>query len=475
MDNEGRVSVLLLMGSDETNKLWSNPEEVAKTISREAAVFEEFDSIGFNLDESHEYDVEFIESRDLLVERIEQLVTQSRRSSVIVLSEQLVSTTATGRTAEASELAQRVRAAFLADRAVEHGHLCGLVGLVRGERQRIKDIDSVVDIRSASLSELRAAVNRTADGLWMKAPRRRFSLADEDAIKVQVVNSRSQLEDCLRLRHDVYGLMGYLDDSVWKAPSRLEMDPFDLASIHLAATDKITGDVVGTLRLVFQNVRQGSPDSIIGRAPEVLARHQEWCRQIARSVTEDVFRRSLGRALVMPLPVLENSDFGERWPEFLDGNRTKFGGEVSRVLVAPRYQGLGVSRLLMRAAIAVAFDLGKSFLLLECIPAHVKMYEKYGFEPLKGHHCRAQGLDQIAVGMRLDLDDTPFNAAVSLSKRHIQILRKGPAAPAGLAGLKVLCLCSNRHCWQDGSYSSMGTMLCPLRDLHAAEVSGFHS
>ncbi len=258
--------------------------------------------------------------------------------------------------------------------------------------------------------------------------------------------------------------MGYLEDSVWAAPSGLEIDLFDLASIHLAAVDKLTGDVVGTLRLVLQHVGRHTPGSIIGCASNVLARQQDWCREIAQSVTEEVFRHALNRALVLPLPILENSDFGERWPEFLDANRTKYGGEVSRVVVAPRYRGMGVSRLLMRAGIAIAFDMGKTCLLLECIPAHVKMYQKYGFEPLAGHHCRTQGLDQIAVGMRLDLEDSPFNTAVSLAKRDIRVLQRDPPDADGLAGSKALCLCANRPCWRDGDYGSMGHSQCPLRD-----------
>ena len=475
MSDERQVSVFVLRDEAEDVELWSDTELVRQALSREAAVFEDFDSIGFNLDESHKFDVEVIESCSSLIEQIKQLVVQPRRSSLIVVSSQLI-TTNSGGAMEASEIANSIRAEFLAEEAVKHGHLCGLVGLIRSEPQRVKDIDTVVDSRSAELSDLRASVNRTADGLWMKAPRlRQHSLVDEDAIKVHVVNAREQLEECFQLRHDVYGLMGYLDDDIWSTPSRLEMDHFDLTSIHLAATDKITGDVVGTLRLVLQNVLRRGADSVIGPARDVLRRQQGWCREIAHDVTEDLFRRSLNQTLFMPLPILENSDFGERWPDFLDGNHTKFGGEISRVLVAPRYQGLDVSRLLMRVAIAIAFDLGKKFLLLECIPAHVKMYQKYGFVPLEGHHCRTQGLDQIAVGMRLDLDDSPYNPAVGLAKRHIRTLQQTPVDPDGLAGSKVLCLCSNRHCWQDGRYDSLGSAQCPLRDLFETTVPGISS
>ena len=105
------------------------------------------------------------------------------------------------------------------------------------------------------------------------------------------------------------------------------------------------------------------------------------------------------------------------------------GGEISRVVVSPLHRGLGVSALLMRAVISAAFHLKKKFLLLECVPAHAKMYAKYGFQLIEGHHCRAQEQDQVAVGMLLSLDDHPFyNKAVALAKSDGQMLGEWSAS-----------------------------------------------
>ncbi len=60
-----------------------------EAISREAAVFDAFDSVGFKVDDSHEFDVEFFSAPTSLDERIEQAVAQPKRSSLIVLSDRV--------------------------------------------------------------------------------------------------------------------------------------------------------------------------------------------------------------------------------------------------------------------------------------------------------------------------------------------------------------------------------------------------
>jgi len=147
------------------------------------------------------------------------------------------------------------------------------------------------------------------------------------------------------------------------------------------------------------------------------------------------------------------------------------GGELSRVVVAPQYRGLGVSRLLVRIAIATAFDLEKSFLLLECVPTHAKMYAHYGFTLLEGHHCRAQELDQVAVGMRLNLQDDPSNQACTLARRDIQMIKEGKFDSNQLFGSKFLCLCHLTTCWRDGIYELRATKKCPLRKLFVQEFA----
>jgi hypothetical protein len=163
-----------------------------------------------------------------------------------------------------------------------------------------------------------------------------------------------------------------------------------------------------------------------------------------------------------PFPIMDNTDFGELWPQFLHHYDYQETAEVSRVIVAPRARGLGVSALLMRASIAAATELRLRHLLLECVPAHVGMYQKYGFDPLPQRHCRARELDQFAVGMRLELDaaSIPDEAKARLRK-DLRMLRIGLKSKGILLGSRGLCLCRRSECWE-GEYAGWGAPTCPL-------------
>jgi GNAT superfamily N-acetyltransferase len=255
--------------------------------------------------------------------------------------------------------------------------------------------------------------------------------------------------------------MGYLAEDISNCKAALEMDSFDINSIHFIATDGKAGEIAGTIRLVIQEIPRYLEESIIGVPSKTLAAHQLWCKQIAVDMSEDAFLKRIEHPYFAALPILQSADFKESWPPILQ--ETAKGGELSRLVVTPRYRGLGVSRLLMRTAIATAVDLHKSFLLLECIQMHAQMYSHYGFELLDGHHCRAQELDQIAVGMRLNLEDTPLNPSVSLARRDIQMITSGRTDPHQLFGSKFLCQCRLEVCWRSGAYELRGANDCPLR------------
>jgi GNAT superfamily N-acetyltransferase len=134
--------------------------------------------------------------------------------------------------------------------------------------------------------------------------------------------------------------------------------------------------------------------------------------------------------------------------------------ELSRVVVAEKFRGCGVSRLLVRACIAAALELKQRYILLECIPQHARMYEKYGFERAGENHQRAWGIDQLATVMRLALEDVPTNRAVQVAKRDIAMMRvpRPRAQPPG-----SLCLCRLSLCWERGEYDNRGLLDCPLK------------
>jgi len=463
MTREAAFEVTLLVHV-RSEDLRQRIDAARELLTREVPLFESADSASFNVEESIQFRWERADVASDFLGRLARIAASGGTPSVIGVSDGFAVRTEVDAW-EPSELTKNVRQLFIQDTSIQNGHFCGLVALLDGQPQRTKDIDRVVGMGEDTLPSLKAAINKAADGLWLKSPRNKPApLSDDDAIKVYLVRRPSELEECLRLRHRVYDAMGYLPTEVASVP--LEADHFDPTSLHFVAVDERLGEAVGAMRLALQDLPPFVSNSILGDPKETLGRQRRWLKQIVK--TQPALKKLVNRPQMLPLPILENSDFGERWPEFLDHNRTKFGGEISRVVVAPRYQGLSVSRLLLRTGIAVAFDLRKQFLLLECIPSHVEMYRKYGFEPLAGHHCRAQGLDQIAVGMRLELDDSPLNAAVSLAKRQIAVLQR---RPGDLASTSALCLCGHVRCWKDGGYGTLGSLECPLRGFHTTRLT----
>ncbi len=355
-----------------------------------------------------------------------------------------------------NDITKDIRREFL-----ETDHLCGLVALAPGATRRILDVDRFVDSNAFDLKTLKTAILKTANGLRLKAPPNPENLLSEnDAIKIIVVQSEQQLQECLHLRFQIYDLMGYLADEISLNPFEVEMDSFDLNSIHFIAVSHQSGQIAGTTRLVVSQVPRHER-TLIGNPKNTVLKLRNWCESIARKRGTDALRKRLESPYFLPLPILQSSDFRGKWKEVLE--ESSQGGEISRVVVPPKYRGMGVSKLMMRAAIATAYSIGKEFLLLECIPRHTKMYEKYGFKPMGGHHNRVQELDQVAVGMRLQLEDRPDNYAAQMAKCDISMVEAGTDDGSMLSGTKHLCLCRNRRCWSQGGYDFRSRIACPLR------------
>jgi GNAT superfamily N-acetyltransferase len=120
-------------------------------------------------------------------------------------------------------------------------------------------------------------------------------------------------------------------------------------------------------------------------------------------------------------PILLSTDFRRNQKQVID--EAVYGCELSRLVILPAYRGFGISRVLIKAAIAKAFQLKRKSLLLECIPKHVEMYAKYGFKRLDGApHSRPSDLDQYAIGMRLSMTQ---NEVAGRAKQYLlQILQQ---------------------------------------------------
>ncbi|UCF34031.1 MAG: GNAT family N-acetyltransferase [Phycisphaerales bacterium] len=406
--------------------------------------------------ETFDFSLESSRGQAALRRRIDRVLNRGEKCSVIVISDGLTASESE-RGLVPNELVREIRNKFF-----DSHHLCGLVALVPGVSRRIRDIDRTVDCHTLSRESLRSAVMKAANGLRLKAPPPRDPvLGDNDAVKVQAVQSQEQLEECLRLRFQVYDVMGYLEDAVSESPTKIEIDSFDLNSIHFVAFEHNSGRVVGTTRLVVTNVARGR-NTLIGDPFTTLRRHREWGEAIVEPCGDAALRQRLESPYFWPLPILQSGDFRERWDKVLrEANR---GGEISRVVVSPEYRGTGVSSLLMRCAIATAYSINKRFLLLECLPIHEKMYAKYGFGLLEGHHTRLQELDQVAIGMRLELRKDPNNRAFWIAQQDTERISAGKDDDAMLSGTKYLCVCRLRPCWSQAGYQLKDHPVCPLRE-----------
>ncbi len=282
-------------------------------------------------------------------------------------------------------------------------HTCGLIALVGRVLGRISEIDRVVswaDDRTA----LRQAILQAAMGLRLRAkPPVRPSDAAPPDVKIEVVQSRVQLKECFALRREVYGLMGYLPDAIMQDRSGIELDGYDERSIHFAAMRG--GEVIGTVRMVLELPPTSSGGGLSCRSIRCLNTqedHSNWCQEIAAKAGPAI-RNRFHYPYFMPLPILESTELDRRWSRVLENAYPVV--ELSRLVVRMDYRGFHISPDLVRAVVAKAFEMQRRVILLECIPKHVDMYAKFGFQQMQGDpHSRPTDLDQYAVAMWLRLD-----------------------------------------------------------------------
>ncbi len=380
--------------------------------------------------------VQRVEKSGSLLRLLADSVARPQSTPVILISDKLVTRSKDG-SWRASPLAQKVRELFMRNPA----HLCGLIAALDAPPHRITDIDAVMSKDDVKSETLKTKVLVVATRMWLKSPVTALSdLANRDAILVRHVQSEAELHACFELRHRVYDALGYLEEPVSRSACGIDIDSFDTKAVHFAALDGRSHEVVGTARLVT-TLPPLVGQTVIGDPWRVFRDHGDWTKAIARHAllkNDHVFHEKITQSTDLPFPILFNSDFGTQYRIFMEEHPPALGGEISRVVVSPSHRGFGVSALLMRAVISTAFQLRKRFLLLECVPAHARMYEKYGFRVIRGHHCRAQDLDQVAVGMSLSLEDHLFNKTVAIAKTDGQMLGKSG----------VLCLCCNTECWR---------------------------
>jgi predicted GNAT family N-acyltransferase len=314
------------------------------------------------------------------------------RRSIVLLSDALTYLDRERRN-RSTQFAQSLRTALQAAPHV----LLALLAVV-DTPQRITDIDVCVS-PTATPDEFRAAVIRAATALRLKAPPP-LQPSQRADVRVGFAN-REQLDECLHLRRRVYEMLCYLPDNLTGMPDAPELDGYDDGAVHFAAT--VGRTVVGTARLILD---RPLPDGNAAPPPIGIdgtrVKQARWLRDIA--VTNlGAARERFARAPFFPLPLLTSGSFAN-WPQALIA--LSGAAELSRVIVDPQYRGTGISRHIVRRAIQVATTARIPLMVLDCIPAHTAMYEKYGFRQLRNHEHHDRDLDQYAVAMALPLTTT---------------------------------------------------------------------
>ena len=210
-----------------------------------------------------------------------------------------------------------------------------------------------------------------------------LTIASSKMIVVKPVTDWLQFESCLQLRFETYSRLGYVDSS-----NQSDLDPFDWSSIHFIALDEHQ-TIAGTVRLI---IAERDVDSVI---PE-LESSQTWYSRF-EELNGNCIRKSTS------IPILETMKGNHITESILRAERP---AELSRIIVAPDFRSKGVSRLLSDAVVDQAKRLRRDVLFLQCLPGHVGLFQKLGFdELLPSLDYRLLTVPDRVVAMRMILEE----------------------------------------------------------------------
>jgi predicted GNAT family N-acyltransferase len=223
----------------------------------------------------------------------------------------------------------------------------------------------------------------------------------------------AELIESYRLRYEVYGALGYLRRT---NPSKLEIDEYDASAVAFGAFDLTTGALVGTVRLI---TTQPHPEY----APLVR-------RVVADLEDPELALQALGRRPQV-LPSILSQDIARQIEAF--NAERHLVHELSRAIVRPGQRGAGMSRGLMEFGIAHAAQFGPAILIGGCLPEHLPMYGKYGFQPLPEIGlARFESVGQIANAIICRSDALP-----EPTRSHVEDLLDAMASGATECTLEI--------------------------------------
>ncbi len=207
-------------------------------------------------------------------------------------------------------------------------------------------------------------------------------------IEVRPIRNQIELYESYRLRYIVYRIMGYLNEMIQNTGTHLEVHWCDTISLHFGAFVKAGGrdELIGTSRLILTE--------------PIISNYRGWTRSIVdkNPALEHLFELQRQLYAQWKLPIFHTlKQLNEDIRDVALGR--KIFGELSRVIVAPKWRGIGLSHDLVQAAIEAAREKGVDTLLLECLEIHEDFYrQQFAFESM-GYSSEVLSIGKTMVGM----------------------------------------------------------------------------
>jgi predicted GNAT family N-acyltransferase len=340
---------------------------------------------------------------------LEEFAHPGRGDGLVVVSDDLVTQEAEPRASPlTAELLTRSRQADIP---------IALVGVVHGKRGSAfmlppTGLDYLISDQGDFAQQLVEAVRFVGARIWLTLPTppdAPSANGDSRAV-IDFPRSMETFRDLLRLRFEIYRVLGYLGPDLLKTTSQLELDAFDPNAIHLVVRDSLDDEVLGCARLIVPpSARDAEERMALNYDSENVG---SWCSLLtlkeSRRVYRDILKYGAGGN---PLPAASMGAYAalrEMLRQTHPDLRTEDCCELSRLIVAPKARGQHLARRLIEAAVQIATAwLPRRIMLVECREHHRRLYEGFGFKAMENSAAESAGLlHTTAIAMWRDLRTT---------------------------------------------------------------------
>jgi predicted GNAT family N-acyltransferase len=206
--------------------------------------------------------------------------------------------------------------------------------------------------------------------------------------ELRILDTVADLVESFRLRYEVYDAVGYLQR---QNRSKLEIDEHDVCAIPFGAFDLTTGEMIGTLRLISNETQPG---------------YQALILRVVEDFADDQLRERTSGPAPGRLPSVLSDEVDRQVDAF---NTAGYPiRELSRGIIHPAHRGSGIGRGMMELGLAHATRDAPVVLVGGCLPEHLPMYARYGYQKLPESRLdRFDHVGQIANVMICRTDALP--------------------------------------------------------------------